>query len=65
MFKLFRLKSAEYPIFLLWLLIASLYIRPYNGIMQPFYEYGNYCVFGKFSIEVQKSEGVSGLIIYT
>lgn len=45
MFKLFRLKSAEYPIFLLWLLIASLYIRPYNGIMQPFYEYGNYCVF--------------------
>lgn len=45
MFKLFKLRSTEYPIFFLWLLIASLYIRPYNGIMQFFYEYGNYCVF--------------------
>lgn len=45
MFKLFKIKTTEYPIFLLWLLIASLYVRPYNSIMQPFYEYGNYSVF--------------------
>lgn len=45
MFKLFKLKAVEYPIFILWVLIASLYIRPYNGIMAPFYKYGNYLVF--------------------
>ena len=45
MFKFYKLKPAEYPIFLLWMFIASLYIRPYNSIMAPLYNIGNYCVF--------------------
>lgn len=58
MFKLFKLKAVEYPIFILWVLIASLYIRPYNGIMAPFYDYGNYCVFLCSSYIVLKKRSI-------
>lgn len=44
MFKFYKLKPSEYFVFLLWVLIASLYIRPYNGIMEPYYKIGNYFV---------------------
>lgn len=62
MFKLFKLKAVEYPIFILWVLIASLYIRPYNGIMAPFYEYGNYCVFLYSSYVVLKKWNCANLV---
>ena len=62
MFKLFKLKATEYPIFILWVLIASLYIRPYNSIMAPFYVYGNYGVFLYSSYVVLKKWNCANLV---
>lgn len=63
MFKLFRIKNTELPIFLFWLLIASLYIRPYNGIMQPFYNMGNYAIFFYSTYIVVDKWNFSGVFV--
>lgn len=63
MFKLFRIKKAELPIFLFWLFIASLYIRPYNGIMQPFYNMGNYAIFLYSTYIVVNKWNISGVFV--